>query len=443
MKENARHIAYDTLKNIINNGQYSNLALKEAFNKDIPKQDRAFITQLVYGTLEHLITIDYIISLYAKRHIKAAIKNILRLGVYQIYYLNVPDSAACNESVNLAKKLGKQGAASFINAVLRNIARDKEKLIWPDRSDLIKYLSIKYSYPEHIVKIFINDYGEQTAESIMSFIPDNELVIRANVTKVTTEELVKLLENNKIELKKSGLASEALIVKNSSDLINSKLYKDGLFSVQSESSMLAAEAVCNAAQRFNKPDVLDACAAPGGKTFYIREHLKDANVTALDIHEHRVELIKSGAKRLDLLDIETKVQDVTVVNKNFTNKFDIILLDAPCSGLGVIASKPDIKYNLKESDILSIENLQESILENCKNYLKKNGIIIYSTCTILKNENERRINAFLDKNTEFTKIDIKELLHLDEKHINNGYAQLLNINTGHEGFFIAGMVKNY
>lgn len=443
MRENARHIAYDTLKNIISNGQYSNLALKEALNRDIQKQDRAFITQLVYGTLEHLITIDYIISLYAKRRVKPAIKNILRLGVYQIYYLNVPDSAACNESVNLAKALGKQGAASFINAVLRNVARNKDKLIWPDRSDLIKYLSIRYSYPEHIVKILINDYGEQTAEGIMSFIPDNELIVRANVTKVTTEELLKLLENDGIEVKRSNLAREALIVKNSNNLINSELYKNGLFSVQSESSMLAAEAVCDAAQQFDIPNVLDACAAPGGKTFYIREHLKDANITALDIHEHRVDLIKSGAKRLDLSNIEKKVQDATIINKKFTNNFDIILIDAPCSGLGVIASKPDIKYNLKESDILSIEKLQESILENCKNYLKKNGIIIYSTCTILKNENERRINAFLNKNTEFTKIDIKELLQIDENHITNGYAQLLNINTGHEGFFIAGMVKNY
>ena len=346
----------------------------------------------------------------------------------------------CNESVILAKEIGKTGTASFINAILRNVSRDKNKLIWPDNKDTVNYLSIIYSYPVHIVKMIINDYGVELAEQIMSYAPKNELIIRANASKITQQQLIELLQAEGVDYKKSSLAKEALAV-NDNSLINSELYNKGLFSVQSESSMLAAEAACTAAKRFTNPTILDACAAPGGKTFYMKEHVKDAKITAWDVHEHRVQLIEAGIKRLELYVIYVKTQDATVLKEECINSFDVVLIDAPCSGLGVIASKPDIKYSLSESDIITIEALQKNILDTCSKYLKVGGVLIYSTCTILRNENERRVDAFLKENTAFEKIDITDLVDIEDINITNGYAQLLNINTGHEGFFIAGMVK--
>ena len=437
---NARHIAYDILKNITSKGQYSNLALKKRLKFDVSKQDRAFVTQLVYGTLEHLLTIDYIISLYAKKNVKPAIKDILRLGIFQIYYLDVPDSAACNESVKLAKEIGKEGTSSFINAVLRNVSRDKEKIIWPDRKDTVRYLSVIYSYPMHIIKLLINDYGAELTEKIISFVPKNELVIRANTIRISSDELMNLLLSKGIESTKSNLAKDAIIT-NDSSIVDSEMYDKGLFSVQSESSMLAAQAACEAANRFQSPRILDACAAPGGKTFYIKEHIKNANITAWDVHEHRVKLIEAGIKRLGLIGITAEEQDATELVEEYLGSFDVVLIDAPCSGLGVIASKPDIKYSMSEADLAEIEELQKNILGTCSKYLKPNGVLIYSTCTILKNENERMANHFLENNSDFKKIEISELIDIDKINIENGYAQLLNINTGHDGFFIAGMVK--
>ena len=437
---NARRIAYEAIRNILGKGQYTNLALKEAFTNDIPILDRSFITQLVYGTIEHLITIDYIISIYAKKSIKPAIKDILRLGVYQVYYLNVPDSAACNESVKLAKEIGKEGTSSFINAILRNISREKDKIIFADKKDIVNYLSIVYSYPIHIVKRLLDDYGSKTAEEIMKYTAENYLSIRPTVTKISKEELCNSLEKMGIEILPGALSKEAILIKNS-NMISSDLYKEGLFSIQSESSMLSAQAVCSAAQNIEKPLILDACAAPGGKTFYIKEHLKNAKITAWDLHEHRVKLIVSGIKRLGLSDIAVKTQDACELVKDYINKYDIVLIDAPCSGLGVVASKPDIKYNLTEEDLAQIESLQKNILNTCSNYVKPGGKLIYSTCTILKNENERMIDSFLTENDSFEKIDVGTLIDIEEKHKAFGYAQLLNINTGREGFFIAGLVK--
>jgi len=438
---NTRRIAYDIFKEIMSDNKYSNLAIKQRLTKETNKQDRAFITKLVYGTLEHLITIDYIISLYAKKSVKPAVKDILRLGVYQIYYLNVPDSAACNESVRLAKELGKDGITSFINAILRNVSRDKENLAFPNKKDLVKYLSVLYSYPEHIVKLLIKDYGQDTAEKIMAFEANNSFSIRANVNKITTEELNKKLTENGFELKTSSLTKEALIAYDS-DIISSEFYKDGLISIQSESSMLAAQTVVSALSNIKNPNVLDACAAPGGKTFYIKEHVKDSKLVCWDIHEHRVKLINAGASRLGLLDIKTETQDATILKEEYIDFFDAVLIDAPCSGLGVIASKPDIKYSSSEADLKEIIILQRKILKTCAKYVKNGGTLIYSTCTILKDENEHMVNEFLENNKSFKKIPISEFIDIDNKHIVNGYAQMLNINTGHEGFFIAGMVKN-
>lgn len=438
---NARRIAYDIFKEIMSDNKYSNLAIKQRLTNETKKQDRAFITKLVYGTLEHLITIDYIISLYAKKSIKPAIKDILRLGVYQIYYLNVPDSAACNESVRLAKELGKDGAASFINAVLRNISRDKENLAFPDKKDLVKYLSVIYSYPEHIVKLLINDYGQDTAEKIMAFEANNDFTVRPNVTKINCEDLTKKFIDNGFIVKNSSLIKEALIV-NDSDIISSELYKKGFLSIQSESSMLAAQTVVNAVSKIKAPTILDACAAPGGKTFYIKEHVKDSKLTSWDIHEHRVKLIDASASRLGLLEIKTEAQDATILKEEYIEYFDAVLIDAPCSGLGVIYSKPDIKYSSSEADLKEIKKLQRKILDTCSKYVKNSGALIYSTCTILKDENENMVNEFLEKNRSFKKKQINDLINIDNKHIANGYAQMLNINTGHEGFFIAGMVKN-
>ena len=430
--DKVREIALKDLYKIEKNGAYSNIVLDETINRNKDKLtslDIGFISELVYGVTTWKITLDEIIKKHSKIRIKKIspwILNILRMGIYQIIFLDkVPKSAAVNESVNLSKKYGNKGSVSFTNAILRKI--DKE-----DFKDLFKIeevcerISKTTSMPLWIVKKLVEEKSEEEAEEICnnSNLRPN-LTIRINNLKVTNQEFKnKLLEKN-IEYEETS-QENFLILKKQKNIENLELFQKGYFTVQDLSAGLAAKTLNP------KPgeNILDCCSAPGGKTTYLAEMMNNkGNIEAWDIHEHRVELVKQASRRLGINIINTKIKDATIYDKNYNEKFDKILLDVPCLGIGVIKRKPDIKWQRKPEDVEEICKVQLQILETCSKYLKKGGSLVYSTCSIFKEENQIIIEDFLEKNKNFEFYDEKN------KYIN------INTSKNYDGFFICKLTK--
>lgn len=395
---NARKTALKALLEVRNENAYSNISLnKHLTDNELSHSDKALATAIFYGVLDRTITLDFIIS----SHIKTPLKKVsplalecLRIALYQIMYMNkIPESAAVNESVKIIKNSKEKHLSGFVNGVLRNILRDGFNL--PNTED-INSLSVKYSCPEWIVKSFITDYGIDTAIQLLNHsLSTPPVTIRVNTLKTDTDTLAKILEQEGINTQKSQLDNSLQIV-GGIDVSLSESYKKGLFHIQDISSQTAVKTL------LPKPyeTVFDLCAAPGGKTFTMAQYMQNCGrIIACDIYMPRVNLIKKGAARLGIDIINAKLNDATVFDKDF-GSFDVVLCDVPCSGLGVIRRKPEIKYkNLQEySDITLI---QSKILENASLYLKPNGRILYSTCTLRKCENEGVTQCFLDKHPEY------------------------------------------
>lgn len=389
----------------IEKGEKSHIVLRQMLEKYqyLGKQERAFLTRVTEGTVERRIELDYIIDQFSKvktKKMKPVIRNILRLAVYQMKYMdNVPDSAACNEAVKLAVKKGFGSLRGFVNGVLRNIARNLEQVKYPDEQTA-EYLSVKWSMPLWIVEMWLKDYGRaQTEEIVKSFYLDRPTTIRVNENRISRESLEKKLEAEGVTVQRHPFLPSALLISGYDYLGALNSFCEGDFQVQDASSIQVAES----AEIIKGDYVIDVCAAPGGKALHAAQILDGSgHVEARDLTENKVALICENIERMGFSNIEAVQQDATVYDENSIQKADVLLADLPCSGLGVLAKKTDLKYKMTPKTEKEVAALQKEILETVQNYVKPGGKLIYSTCTICKAENEENAGWFVDKFPDFT-----------------------------------------
>ena len=439
--KSARQVAFEALIKIHRDGAYSNLIvdslLKE--NSDLDERDRAFVCNLVYGTLDRLILIDYNLGLYLNqpvRKLKPELHTILRMGTYQLLFMDkVPSRAAVNESVNLAKVNKSSFAASLVNAVLRRVADNGIRL--PDTSETNPdYLAIKYSCPEWLISLWIESYGYDNAVALAEkALEAPPVVIRVNTTKITPDELIWKLAEEGVISEKTDIAPDALIISNTGSVDELEAYKQGYFHAQD----LASQLCCAALDPQEGETVFDLCSAPGGKAFTVAERMNNTGVVrAFDIYQSRVELIKNGATRLGLSNVFSYLSDASIFNENY-GLADRVLCDVPCSGLGIIRRKPEIRFK-NRSDIDNLPELQYRILCNATRYLKQGGRLVYSTCTLNPAENSDVCNRFLSEHPEFTAVEALPdvpCFSTEEKFL----TLMPHINST-DGFFIAVFEKN-
>lgn len=427
--QNPRNVALKILYNIDVGGAYINIELKNALdNCDLKVVDKKLVTELVHGVIKYKLRLDYIISQFSKvkmKKISPYVLNILRLGIYQILFLDkIPDRAAINESVNLVKKYSAH-SAGFVNAILRNVTRCQVK--YPE--DKIEYLSVYYSFEKWMVKKFIDEYDFDKTESLLdSLNKKKDLYIRVNTLKTSLDKLIDELSENGINAEKSDILPDALKVDSLSGLNSLNAFKDGCFYVQDISSMIAACALSPKENDF----VIDVCAAPGGKTSYIAQIMNNkGKIIAFDMYEHKLKLMQENFKKLGIDIIETSLNNSEKLDENYIEKADCVLVDAPCSGLGITSKKPDIKYSVKENDIETLAKQSFEILCTSSKYVKKGGTLVFSLCTFTKEEGEDNVKKFLQFDKRFELDDIK--CYNEE---NNGMITLLPDNIEADGFFI-------
>lgn len=426
--KSARQTAFEILNKIQRDGSYSNLALDAALDKtNIDAKEKKLASALVYGVIERRITLDYNIGLYLTQQpkkLKPQILTALRIGAYQVFFMDkIPVSAAVNESVTLVKKNGAGFAGGLVNAVLRKLASNGLKT---DGS-----MSVKYSAPEWLCRMWQNSYGTENAEKILeTSFGAIETVLRVNTEKTDSKELIELLRSEGFEAEENPTVNDSLVLKSGGAVHKTSCCKNGLFHIQDTASQLC----CRALGVRTGDTVLDICAAPGGKSFTLAEMMKNSGkVFSCDIYEHRLKLIKDGALRLGLTNTETILNDGSVHNASIP-KADKILCDVPCSGLGVIRKKPEIRYkNFDEVDKLS--DLQYAILCISSNYLKIGGELVYSTCSLNPDENEKIIEKFLSEHNDFE--SVKVLPELNRYNGETDYITLMPHIHGCDGFFIS------
>ena len=440
MIDKARESALRILYKIEKEDGYSNIVLNEYINqnrKELNAKDVGFISELVYGTISWKLTIDEIIKKYSKiklKRISVWILNILRIGIYQIIFLDkVPKSAVVNEAVNLAKRYGHKSSANFVNAILRKIDKKDYNEFFEIKND-IERISKTTSMPSWIVEELLK---EKDIKEVQKICENSNLKpkinIRINNIKTNKIEVEEELKKQNIEYEQ-GILEDFLILEKVKNIENLDLFKKGYITVQDEMAGLIS-LVLNPKEN---EKILDCCSAPGGKTTYIAELIKNrGEIEAWDIHEHRIALVEQNAKRLGVTCISTKIQDASKLNEEKIGKFDKILLDVPCLGIGVLKRKPDIKWKRKKEDVEEIAKLQYKILEICSNYLKKGGELVYSTCSILKEENEDIINKFLNNNNKFELQKIK--LNFGKNIEDNRFIKLYQ-NEKNDGFFICKLI---
>mgnify|MGYP001431298934 FL=1 len=419
MIDKTREVALKVLYKIDKEQAYSNIELNEQIRqnrKNLDEKDIGLISELVYGVTTWRLTLDEIIKKYSKIKLKKIspwIINILRMGIYQIIFLDkIPKSAAVNESVNLAKRYGHSSSSNFVNAILRKVEKTDYDDFFEIEDDIDR-ISKTTSMPKWIVEELVKGNGIKIAEQICknSNLKPN-ITIRVNRLKIAKKELIQKLEQKGIECKEPENeemnTQDFLILSKVKNIENLQEFKDGFFTIQDLSAGQAAKILDPRPVEM----VLDACSAPGGKTTYLAELMENkGKIKAWDIHEHRTKLVEQNANRLGINIIETQVKDATQYDKNLDEKFDKILLDVPCLGIGVIKRKPDIKWQRKPEDIEEITVIQRKILENCSKYLKKGGTLVYSTCSILKEENEEIVIKFLSENKQF-EIDGENMVNI-------------------------------
>lgn len=438
-----RELALDILLDIDKKKNLSHLVLSDTLRnyQFMEKKDRAFLTRLCQGTLENQIQIDYIIDQFSKVKIhkcKPVIRAILRMGVYQLKFMDqVPDSAVCNEAVKLAKKRGFRNLTGFVNGVLRNIARNLDQVIYPDQEkEPVRYLSVWYSMPEWLVKEFLSEYDKTTVEKMLeSFLEVKETSIRAQLTNGTMEELRRSLEAQQVVVGNGAFMKEAFRISGYNYLEDLDAFCEGKFQVQDESSMLVAQL----ADPKEGMLVIDVCSAPGGKSLHMADRLKGTGrVIARDLTEYKAELIQENVDRLKCTNVKVQVADARILDEELIGKADIVIADLPCSGLGIMGRKRDIKYNATKDGILELSKLQKQILSVVIQYLKPNGILMYSTCTIRKEENIENVQ-WMSKNLDMELAGFEELMpdQLTVETAEEGYIQLLPGVHPCDGFFIA------
>ena len=423
LKINTRAIVLDILLAVEKEDRMTGLLIHDVLEQYafLPARDRAFIKNLAEGTVERQITLDYIIDRYSKvksGQMKSLIRCVLRMSVYQLYFMSqVPASAVCNEAVRLVRKRHFNNLTGFVNGVLRKIASEKTDL------EKIDNLSVRFSMPEWIVKRFIDEAGEEKAlEMLKSSVGTRPVFIRTNRTRISPEELKVLLEDEGVRCEPVEGIDYAFRISGFERLYDLKSFRDGYFSVQDISSMSVAELL----EIKEGMKILDICAAPGGKSCHAAEILNGSgSVEARDISERKLEKIEENISRLALKNVELKVSDATCADENAFDSFDRVIADLPCSGLGVIGRKNDLKYRVKEEDIASLAELQRKILRNAVKYLKEGGIMVFSTCTVTKEEGTEQAE-FIEKELGLKKLEERIFYQSPE---------------GSDGFYAASFIK--
>jgi 16S rRNA (cytosine967-C5)-methyltransferase len=443
-KKNVREAALEILISIEKNQAYSNLLLNKVIEKySFSSKDAGLLTEIVYGTIQRRDTLDYYLKPFIKNKNKLQlwVLILLRLSLYQMIYLDrVPAHAVIYEAVEIGKKRGHKGIASMVNGVLRTIQREGVPRL-EDIEDPLERLALETSHPLWLVKRWVNQFGyEVTKKMCETNLKPPEQTARTNTNRLTRDTLMERLKSEGFQVEK-GTVSPYAVKSLKGNLAHSQAFAEGLLTIQDESSMLVADAL--GVEEGDK--VLDCCAAPGGKTTHIAELLHNTGkVVSLDLHEHKVQLIQEQVERLNLSNVTTKVMDSRKVHLEFPEEsFDKILVDAPCSGFGVIRRKPDIKYVKNENDISNLANIQLSILNAVAPLLKKGGTLVYSTCTIDKEENEDVIHTFLESHPDF-KRDFTLMERMPEPvkpYVQNGQVQILPHYFGSDGFYIASLRK--
>lgn len=437
-KRNVRESALTLLETIEKNQSYSNLLLNGMIEKNkIAPKDVGLLTELTYGTLQRRMTLDYYLQPFLKKKVEPWVRQLLRVTLYQMVYLDkIPDRAAIFEAVEIAKRRGHKGIASMVNGVLRSIQREGLPSL-EDILDPVERLAIETSHPLWLVKRWVTQLGFEKAKRMCEINLTAPLqTARVNTTKIKRDKCIEVLTEEGYEVEPSAIIPEAIKCLRG-NLAHSKAFKEGLMTIQDESSMVVAYAL--GVEQDEK--ILDACAAPGGKSTHIAEKLQNSGeVISLDLHEHKVKLISSNASRLGLRNIKTHALDSRKAQEHFAKEsFDRILLDAPCSGLGVMRKKPDMKYTKKEEDIDRLKEIQLELLQSVTPLLKKGGILVYSTCTVDEEENSRVIEQFLAENHGF-KGDNSFVERLPEalQPLSHSYSlQILPNDFGSDGFYIA------
>lgn len=438
----ARELALKILLDIEENNNYSNIAINKHFkNVGMSNKDRGLATELVYGVIENKYYLDYIIDKLSKIKCKKMnnyVKILLRMGIYQILLLdNISDYASVNETVSLVKKYDKR-SSGFVNAILRNVIRQKDTIEEVDiKNDEIMYLSTKYSYKPWIIKNWINNFSKEFTEDLLE--ANNEkpsIYLRTNTLKITRDELIKKLKDEGINCSIVPIVEEAIKVENLKNIENNKLFKDGLFTIQDISSMIVGKVM-------NPRDnslVIDVCSAPGGKTTHLATLMNNTGkVVSRDIFDHKLKLIQSTVDRLGLTNVEVESFDASILDESSVDKFDYVLADVPCSGLGIIRRKPEIKYKEK-AELKDLPDIQSTILNNASKYVKVGGTLVYSTCTIQDNENIDVVQRFLDNNSNFKLVPIDEV-KVDLDNQENGYLKIYPNIHNIDGFFIAKLER--
>lgn len=439
---NIRQLSLEILMKVLEEKEYSSVVIPQVLNvyQYLEKQERAFLTRLCEGTIERMLELDYVINEFSKvkvKKMKPVIRNILRMGVYQLMYMKqVPASAACNEAVKLAKKKGFQNLKGFVNGVLRNISRNLDNISYPDKEKQpFLYLSVTYSMPEWIVKLWVAQYGMEQAERMLQAgFTDRPTTIRCNLQKNSVKQLREELEQAGVTVESGAYVDSALRISGYDYLQKLKAFQEGKFTVQDESSMLVG-LVADI-----KPDqtVVDVCAAPGGKSLHAADLLKGTGmVSSRDVSERKVEKIEENCRRLGYTNMDMKVWDAREWDKEYIEKADVVIADLPCSGLGVIGKKNDIKYKTNSDSIKELAALQREILRTVVSYIKPGGTLIYSTCTVDEQENEqnmrwieRELGLRLDSMDPYLPDSLKSSTTKD------GYLQLLPGVHKTDGFFL-------
>lgn len=408
---------------IDHDGQYSHLVLRDVLDKYqyLSKQERAFLTRLTEGTVERMLTLDYVIDQFSKtkvKKMKPLIRELMRLSVYQIMYMDgVPDAAVCNEAVKLARKRGFSGLSGFVNGVLRSVARG-----WKDVA--FQNESVRYSVPEWIIDGWNADYGRDVTEKMLeAFMQPAKITVRTNTQKCTPEELKDRLSQEGVTVEAIEGISYAFALSGFDYLAGLGSFQDGWFYVQDISSMTVA----HAADPKKGDYIIDVCAAPGGKSSHLAELLDGSGmVEARDLTEYKVGLIEENILRHDLHNMKAVQQDATLFDEASVEKADILICDLPCSGLGVIGRKSDIRYKMTAEKAHDLAVLQQEMLDTVWKYVKRGGKLIYSTCTIHKEENEDNVAAFLQKHPQFTLVEQRQIFPME----------------GSDGFFVAKMIRS-
>ena len=433
----ARRIALRVIRQVTEQGAYASLSLDKALeNCGLIAADRRLASRLVYDTLDHLIWLDHALSqVMAREDTDIKLRNILRLGACQILLEDrIPESAATNTCVQLCAETGMEGLKGVCNGILRNLVRKKDELVFPDpEEEPDKADSIRYSVPEWLWRKLREHYGREEAARIVTRRESAESwTVRPNLTRLTDEEFEKLLNKKVWEKEKIDLP-HAWRIRGAVDIARDADFTGGSFSIMTGGSMIA----CLAMDVKRGKQVLDCCAAPGGKTCYLAELMAGTGrVQAWDIHEHRTALIEAQARRLGLENVRPMVRDAAKKREDLNQSMDAVLLDAPCTGLGMLTEKPDIKLRVTEESLQELVEIQRTLLNTVCEYVKPGGTLVYSTCSVLPEENEMQAEAFLKEHPEFTAVDLPETIPEKYRQFRKTGLQLLEHRDGVEGFYV-------